>query len=82
MLNIHVGDLVVPLNWPEKQIALDGDPHFEEPIGKLIPWKPGTGPGIIVEVIPMNGNFGSRWVKVFSPTAVGWCFSNELEIIG
>jgi len=75
MLNIHVGDLVMPLNWPYRHISLD------DHIGNLVQWNPGTGLGIIVEVIPVNGNFGSQWVKVFSSTAIGWCFSCELEII-
>ena len=82
MLNIHVGDLVIPRNWPEKHISLDEDPALgDEILGQIIPWKPGTGLGIIVQVIPVNGNFSSRWVKVFSPAAIGWCFSNELEIV-
>jgi hypothetical protein len=83
MLNISVGDLVIPKNWPDKQISLDVEPDpNEETLGSLVPWRPGTGLGIIVQVIPVNGNFSSRWVKVFSPTAIGWCFSNELEIVG
>jgi hypothetical protein len=83
MLNIHVGDLVIPKNWPGCQIALDVEPDpNEETLGSLVPWRPGTGPGIITVVLPINDNYPHMWVKVFSPTAVGWCFSNELVIIG
>lgn len=82
MLNISVGDLVIPKNWPDNKIALDVEPDpNEETLGKLVPWMPNTGPGIITAVLPVNENYPAKWVKVFSPTATGWCFSNELVII-
>jgi hypothetical protein len=83
MLNISVGDLVIPRNWPDNKISLDvePDPNDEASLGRLMPWRPGTGPGIITAVLAVNENYPARWVKVFSPTATGWCFSNELIIL-
>jgi len=82
MLNIAVGDLVVPRNWPDAHISLDVEPEpHTETLGELVPWRPGTGLGIITVVLPVKENYPAKWVKVFSPTASGWCFSNELVII-
>lgn len=82
MLNIFVGDLVIPRSWPESHFSLDVEPNpHDEILGQLVHWRPGTGFGIVIAVLPVRENYPAKWVKVFSPTAEGWCFSNELEII-
>jgi hypothetical protein len=82
MLNISVGDLVMPKLWPDTHISLDVEPDPNtEFLGAMVPWRPGTGLGIITAVLPVKENYPSKWVKVISPTAVGWCFSSELVII-